>query len=342
MSPQPTASPTRTCPDHPGAIGLYRCHACGRALCDTCFSFHLDQMPACAACGYEAATRTQRRTSLAVTFLLVGLGLSFWLYRRPKGDLHAEAVVLGVAVLVAAGAILLFWKRSGPVAELRDREIEVDSSRLEPTGASPFRARARTLAMRFVPRVSGAATAGIVGASFILAAVVLPLSFQLPHWIEAEAVLAIWWVALTATLAVLLYRGFRLKDDYVFVAFWNRTRNAGKPGRTSRGDALSGCAQNVGCDGCGSFDGEAALFAIVIAIALAAVFGVAWIVAELALPIVLFVSYAVLHRAITRVAHDRHDCRGRLAKSIGWGGLWAGIYLVPLAVVVLLIHAVAR
>ncbi len=297
-------------------------------------------MPACAACGYEASTRVQRRTSLAVMFLVLGSGLAFWIYRRPSRDLHVEAIVLFVAVLLVSGCILLFWKRSGPEAELRDRDVEVDSSRFDAAVGSPFRARARTLAMRLTPRVSGAATAGIVGASFVLAAIVLPLSFQLPHWIEAEVVLAVWWVALTATLSVLLYRGFRLRDDYVFVAFWKRTRRSSE-GKTS--SKLSGCADNIGCDaGCSSLDGEAAIFLVVLTVALAAIFGVAWIVAELALPILLFVSYAVLHRAITRVAHDRHACEGRLAKSIGWGGLWSAIYLAPLVVVVLLVHAAAR
>jgi hypothetical protein len=115
------------------------------------------------------------------------------------------------------------------------------------------------------------------------------------------------------------------------------------------GSRGSGCG-NVGCGdlggcgdvGCSGVDGEAALFLVVVALAAAVVFGAAWVVSELALPVVLVVAYMVTLRALSRVANDRHGCEGSVAKAVGWGTLWATIYLAPLAIVTWLVHLGAR
>jgi len=51
-----------------------------------------------------------------------------------------------------------------------------------------------------------------------------------------------------------------------------------------------------------------------------------------------FVMYGLFMRAIGRVANDRHDCQGELARAIGWGALWATVYMVPLALFTLALH----
>jgi hypothetical protein len=39
-------------------------------------------------------------------------------------------------------------------------------------------------------------------------------------------------------------------------------------------------------------------------------------------------------RAIGRVSNDRHGCEGNALRAVGWGALWAAIYVAPLAIVV--------
>ena len=63
-------------------------------------------------------------------------------------------------------------------------------------------------------------------ASVALVALLLPLSLQLPRWLEAEAVLLVWWALFAITLTTLLYRGWRLKDDPTYAAPWNKPSKA--------------------------------------------------------------------------------------------------------------------
>jgi hypothetical protein len=81
---------------------------------------------------------------------------------------------------------------------------------------------------------------------------------------------------------------------------------------------------------------------VVIALAAAALLGAAWVVAELAMPVAVVVTYMITMRALTRVANDRHGCEGALAKAVGWGALWATLYVAPLAIVTLVVHLFAR
>ena len=325
------------CKHHPTILAIARCSRCGDLLCDACYELLVDDRPACRLCGYEASTRRQRRVSLALTFLGLGLGLSYWLWKSPSA-LGLFAWLIAGAVVIGAALILAFWDRGGARAARRDRDMEEDHDALLAAPAHPYRARARKAAVRLGPPVSGSATVAILGAAFLLAAVVLPLSFDLARWIEVELVLGAWWVVFGTTFAVLLYRGFRLRDDGMFVPFWQRRREA----RSSGGGPNLGWMDSCGCDGCSGVDGEGALFALALAVVLAVLFGAAWVLAELALPLVLFAGYAVLHRALTRVAHDTHDCTANLGRAIGWGFAWSTMYLVPLATIVWSVHLATR
>jgi hypothetical protein len=179
-----------------------------------------------------------------------------------------------------------------------------------------------------------------VAIPFGAAAILFPKLMSLQPWVEAEVVLGVWWAVFATVLAVLLYRGYRLKDDYLFVEPWKRF---GGKSSTSSSGARRGVESLSGCDGCGSgLDGEGVLVVVVAVVAVGVLLGGAWVVAELALPIVLFVGYATITRALTQVAHDRHGCEGELLKAGAWGALWSAIYLAPLALVVAGLHFALR
>ncbi|MEO7328337.1 MAG: hypothetical protein ABI193_07150 [Minicystis sp.] len=345
----PGAPPT--CLDHP-TLAVARCASCNRALCDECFRFRLDTRPACARCAYEAATRPQRRLSLAASFLCLAWGGGFWLTRRY--DLWNESafmVVLGALTAPALAIPIALSARSAGTVIVENREPAPDEV-IEGAfdgNQSPYRARARRVLLAVSPRVSGRITALVVGASLIGSAALLPSALKLPPWIEAEIVLALWWTIVSATLAVLLHRGFRLRDDYVYFLPWARPSAPGEPGpgkptKKAKGDGwLDGCGSGCGSvDGCGAADGEGLLAIIAVVVVLGAALGAAWILVELAMPLIFFSTYWLLMRAIGHVARDGHGCQGALGKSIGWGMLWATIYVAPLAGLTWLVHALRR
>lgn len=315
---------------------VVRCAACGRALCDDCFRFRMDGRPGCARCAYESSTRAARRASLAVTFLGISLGGGFYAARRY--DLWAEspgAMLLGGAAALGVAGLIAYSGRDARGITLENRDPAEDPL-VEPVpthGASPYRARARRALMAAAPKVSGRATALVTFACMTAAAVMLPAALHLPRWIEAELVLGIWWAVVAATLATLLYRGFRLRDDFVYFAPWDRpsSNNESTP---KKNGGIDGCS---GFDGCSGMDAEGCLVGAVIAVALAAAFGLAWLLVELALPLVFLLMYGLFMRAIGRVANDRHGCEGDLPRALGWGALWSTVYVLPVALIAALI-----
>lgn len=313
------------CADHSDKPALASCSLCNRTLCDACFEFESDHRAVCLRCAYEVGTRGQRSITLPIAF--VGLGVSVLLLFARKGALGIGELVLAALVLVVGGGAI-FWyfhKDSAPV-ERRDREANPPP---ESHAAHPYRQRVKHVAMRLAPRVSGKMTALAVGLPFVITAVLFPALLDIPRWAEMEVVLASWWFIFSCVLAVLLYRGYRLRDDFLFVAPWKRSF------RGKTGDDSSSCGSLSGCDGCGSApDAEGIVFLIALVVAALVLFGAAWLVAEIAMPVVLFLGYATITRALTQVAHDTHACEGALAKSIGWGALWGAIYTTPLAVFV--------
>ena len=50
--------------------------------------------------------------------------------------------------------------------------------------------------------------------------------------------------------------------------------------------------------------------------------------------------YFVVRGMLARVINDRHRCRGRLVRSLGWSLLWATVYSAPLAGAVWFVHYV--
>lgn len=318
-------------------------------MCNRCFRFTMKATPACTRCAYEASTRPQRRVSLAVSFLGFAGAIAFWAVRRHDAwTAHPALLVAGAVVALVVSGLLLASARGPAGRTVASRDPDDDAPIEAPFegGAHPYRAQARRVLLAVSPRVSGKLTALIVGASLVASAVLLPASVHLPRWIEAEVVLSLWWLILGATLVVLLYRGFRLQDNLVYFAPWDRPSSpaggpaaALEPARPRRGGLTwaDGCNPGLG-DGCGSIDGEGCIGAVVVLVLLGVALGAAWVLVELAMPLALFVIYALLMRAIRRAASDRQGCAGHLGRALAWGVLWATVYVVPLAVLAWGLH----
>lgn len=339
----------RRCADHPAVDAVARCSRCTRLLCNECYRFRSEEAPVCARCAYESETRPARRISLAAAFASLAYGGGFVLTRRyDLWDAHAfELVVGGLFVLGASIALGLSGRtKDAEPVERREPEEEVEETALDVRG-SPYRAQVRRVVHAAAPRLSGRLTVLVVALSLASTGVLLPASMKLPRWLELEVVLSAWWLLLTATLAVLLLRGFRLTDDWVYFAPWDRPSPPSEPGKRGAKakskrklgglDGLSGCG-----DGCGGDAGEGAIFLLGVAVALGIAFGAAWILVEIAMPLVFFLVYWVLMKAIHRAARDHHDCEGKLGRSLLWGAVWATVYVAPLAVLTFVVHHALR
>src|SRR5262249_30643726 len=161
---------------------IVACTSCHRRLCNECFRFRLGESPACVACAYEVSTRPQRRVSLAVSFLCFSYGFGFWATRHWNLWNESADLVLFFAVPAAIIAIVLAWSARDPRRpSVENRDLDEDeppSTSFQPRG-TPYRASARRLIAAASPRLSGRATALVVSASLIAAAVLLPASLKL-------------------------------------------------------------------------------------------------------------------------------------------------------------------
>jgi len=320
---------------------IARCGSCHRSLCGECFRFRMATRPACARCAYEASTRPARRVSLAASFLCFSGAIAVWAMRhyRPIEREPWLLVFAAIPAFILAFVVALSGRSQASAVENREPD-DAEVGELDLAGSSnPYRAHVRRAIHAVSPRVSGTATALIVLGSFGGAAVLLPASLKLPRWLEAEMVLGAWWGIVTLALTALLYRGFRLRDDYVYFVPWSRPA-AGDTGGPKARSGGSGCSAGDGCGDVGGLDGEGALIALAVMVAIAVAFGAAWIFVELVMPLVFFLMYWLFMRAISRAARDRRGCEGDLVKSLGWAVVWATIYVVPIAAVTWLAHAV--
>ncbi len=260
-----------------------------------------------------------------------------------KLDLWSKHVEYLVFFAIGAVALTVFLalsaQKPGPEVTARAEDDEDDAEHAFDGTRSPYRGRIRRAVSRVAPQVSGATTALVLIAAFATSAVLLPFGLHLPRWIEAEIVIGVWWAVMTGMLSVLLYRGYRLRDDWVYFSPWNRPAapdDTAKASPKAKGGALEN--SGTGCaDGCSAADGEGALIAIVVGAALALVFGAAWILVEVAMPLTFFLIYVIVLRAIGRVARTQ-GCEGDLVRSLGRGMLWSTVYLLPLVALTFLIH----
>jgi hypothetical protein len=185
-----------------------------------------------------------------------------------------------------------------------------------------------------LPRLSGKASAAWLVVCFVLTAFLIPMALQLPRWVEFEIVLAVWWILWLAVLTRLLYTGQRVSDDHQM----HEPRNwfaSNKAKEEAKKDP-----DRAWWDGFywGWFWGD--YEAIVIVLGLFLLVCVIWILFEIAIPLLLFLLYFVTRGMLAQVVNDRHHCRGRIGRSLGWGLVWATVYTAPLVAAVWFIHYV--
>jgi hypothetical protein len=188
--------------------------------------------------------------------------------------------------------------------------------------------------------------AAVVGLSFVATGSLVPVTLHLPRWVETEIVLASWWAIAVVALTVVLYRGARLADDYVYRAPWDRptepVEDAPAPAKRSSSSSRAVGSALEWADPSGCVDAEGCIGALVGLVLAAAAFAAAWLFVELVAPVVFLLFYGLMARAIARATRDTHECRGNVGRAASWGTLWASTYMAPFAVVVWLLHAVMR
>jgi hypothetical protein len=324
------------CANHPLEPARTRCASCSRRLCNTCWQHTADRQPWCALCIAHLETGARARWPLAIT--LVGIAAAAiavgWRWEARHGGDHALLLWASFGVMVAGiAAFLVFRDDARPHGRaIAPREPDEEPAfDAEARVGHPYRSRLVRAAKVLAPPLSGLAATVVVLLCLALPAALLPVSLGLPRWIEAEIVIGCWWLVWATALSVLLYRGFRLSHDYVL-------RAPSSPIELSSSGAKgSGCRNldaGAGCDpGCGAL-GEGFALVLVAAVAAVVALGAAWLLVELLLPAIFFLAYALVRGALARVANDEHRCEGSPLRAIGWGTLWATVYVAPLALVV--------
>jgi hypothetical protein len=183
------------------------------------------------------------------------------------------------------------------------------------------------------------ATTAVVAVSLVATALLVPMALHLPRWLEAEIVLGTWWAMGAVALSVLHFRGTRLADDYVYRTPWHRPIE--KPS-TARSSSTGSGSSTKWLDPAGCLDVEGCAGVLVGILLAAAAFAVAWLVVELAAPIVFLLFYTMLIRAVARATRDNRGCKGNIGRSLAWGARWASTYAAPVVGFVWLLHAVIR
>lgn len=203
-----------------------------------------------------------------------------------------------------------------------------------------------------LPRLSGKASAAFLVGIFLVAALLIPAVFRLRLWIEFEIVLAVWWLGWLVTLTVLLYRGQRVTDDHQIGQPRNwlaglkgdsSSEPAKEPGTVDirkKGSGSSSWGSWGGGGDIGPIDGEGCVWVLGIIAALVVAFFLLWFLIEIAIPVVVFLLYALAHNMLAAVVNDRHRCRGNLGRALVWALAWATLYTAPLAVLVWFVHYV--
>jgi hypothetical protein len=338
-------STTPICLRHREAALAAICKRCGAGMCDDCWAFVVGHGPACAGCVIDIERRSQRVWALFATFTLICGGAGFWLTRHVDPETAWGAIaMLALAVVVALVMAVKSARAAAVDAPAIRRRTADDASGLEAEEAgTPYRGRVGRVMRKSVPAtLSTRATTMVVTATLVTSAVLVPFSLKFPRWVKVEIVLASWWLFTGGLLAALLYRGVRMREDHEFRGRWELPSLGGGTttprGGGSSSSGSSGWSWTDPFDGC---SGDEGCLGVVIGVVLtAAAVAAAFLVVELVLPLVFFLLYWLVLKAIARVVNDRHACSGNLPRALLFGGLWATAYMLPLAFVVLVVHAV--
>ncbi len=254
----------------------------------------------------------------------LSLVASLWraLHRHPDVALFVGAALAFVLITT----VFLVRRQS----KLRNKRKITSRPAGEPVAANPNDRRARrrpaarhAASRALAPPVSGQVLALVVSFALLLPAALVPSALLLPPWLAVEAVLALWWLVWAATFAGLLYFGRPIAED-------------GPSGdERAKGDGVS--ADFLEFDDI-SVDGEGAGAIIGVLLALILLCLLSWVIAEFIIPMLFFLGYTLVTRALRHVVNDTHDCQGSAARSLGWGVIWATAYTAPLALVTVAVH----
>ena len=96
---------------------------------------------------------------------------------------------------------------------------------------------------------------------------------------------------------------------------------------------MSGCS--------GAAGGEAGLGCLAILLLIVVLPMIVWVIVEVAIPTVGFVIYFLIRGQLALAVNSRHRCKGDLPRSLGWGALWATLFVAPLTLAVWLVHWLA-
>jgi hypothetical protein len=245
-------------------------------------------------------------------------------------------------------------KNDKPDDGITERSAPDDAAPLDPDDAAEERARKRMglkplrTALK-LPMVSGRSSALVLVLCLVMtAAIVVPLARKMPPWIEAELVVAGWWIVWAVALSLLLHRGWRVSDDHEWSAPRNWLAWGSKSSSQSSGaSAGDGCLSALDIPtfdlGVGSAEGcgEACAGVILVVVAVVVLFFAAWFVIEVAIPAGALVAYLLIRGMLARVLNDKHGCENSWLRAGTWGAFWATVYIIPLALIVWLIHVIA-
>src|SRR5688572_17607926 len=126
-------------------------------------------------------------------------------------------IAWGAAAAGAAMAIVAAWRITRRANARRAARTVGARPPLPPAPevrGHPFRGAARRIGRRVAPPVSAGMAVFVIGAALVLTGALLPGALDLPRWLEIEVVLLAWWLLMTVTLTVLLYRGWRIARDH--------------------------------------------------------------------------------------------------------------------------------
>jgi hypothetical protein len=164
-----------------------------------------------------------------------------------------------------------------------------------------------------------------IAVCLLLSGVIIPVGAHLPKWIEAEIVIAAWWLIWILTLTALLYQGHRVDDDSQIEFGGDKTRMVFEACNLAD---LGGCLFGESC---------ASIFLGLLA---ALLIGLAFVVLiEFIVPAIAILLLLSIGGMLARAVNDSHHCSGRLGLSLLWATLWSTLYIGPVFVIVLALSA---
>lgn len=331
---------TERCDNHPRREAVVRCASCRRRLCDACWLRKVQGEPWCERCIHYLSS-TGANVALGVGFFLCAVAVTWVVVRWWPMDEARAFVLVAFGVPSALVASVYVGTRRPPVDPRRITERlpeEVPPPRAKSVRGHPYRVALRRATRVMAAPVSGLKVAGLVLLAMLCVALALPNLLHLRRIVEFELVAVGFWLLWGLTGTVLLYRGHRVAHDHVLAtprSPWKFLSDDPKPDtlykEQTRNDRwFKGCLNLSGC-------GLDFVSMGVVTILLVA-FGLAWLLAELVLPVLFFLAYLAVRSPLAAVANDDHDCQGNLTRSLAWGFLWSSVYVLPLLGTLAVVH----